>query len=172
MKLLTHSTFMFFFQTSTVSQFPGLYDALTGSKSIFRGIKNVVGGILTIDEKHHGCIKKQICCEFADDQCKGVHEEPDNALDEEGSGDGDDYDYDPVKRSWVRKPKRRKFIKERGRLRWIGDAIANGLSRVAKGVGFVPSSNRRQGLPPTLMNKAADFALSHWEKIPWHEMIQ
>lgn len=174
------------FVTSTVSQFPGLYDALTGSKSIFIGIKNVVGGILQIDEQHHGCVQRYVCCKFAEDGCEKDEEEedydePNNDL-EEGSGDYEDYDghedrYDYVKRSWVRIPKRRKVqkrklkVKKPGSWRWIGDAIVGGLSRVAKGVGFVPSSNRRQGLPPTVMNKVADIALHNWNKIPWHEMV-
>ena len=134
-----------------------------------------------MDEQHHGCVQKYVCCKFAKDGCEVDEEEEELSNDlEEGSGDYEDYEdrYDYVKRSWVRIPKRRKVqkrklkVKKPGSWRWIGDAIASGVSRVAKGIGFVPSSNRRQGYPPTLMNHAADIALANWEKIPWHKMIQ
>ena len=117
--------------------------------TVFRGVKNVVGGILTIDEKHHGCIQKSVCEGFMDGEFEHVPE------------------LDPVKRSWVWK---KKVIRPPGKLRWIGDLVANGLSRVARRIGFVPSSNRRQSTG--IMGVVADYAFHHWNKIPWHEMIQ
>ena len=74
---------------------------------------------------------------------------------------------DPVKRTWVYKPK---VIKKRGRLRWIGDLIVNGLSRVARRIGFVPNSNRRQS--GGFMGNMATFAMTNFNRIPRDAMIQ
>jgi hypothetical protein len=73
---------------------------------------------------------------------------------------------DPVKRTWVYKPK---VIKKRGRLRWIGDLIVNGLSRVARRIGFVPNSNRRQS--GGFMGNMATFAVTNFNRIPREAMI-
>ena len=124
-------------------------NAIYGPNSLLRGVKNIIGGVLAIDGVHSNCIQKTICDEFSQEIVENSVE------------------LDPVKRTWVYKPK---VIQRRGRLRWIGDLIANGLSKVARKVGFVPNSNRRQSTG--LMGYAATFALSNFKKIPWEHVIQ
>ena len=116
---------------------------------MLRGVKNVIGGILAIDGVHNKCIQKTICDEFSAEIVENSVE------------------LDPVKRTWVYKPK---VIQRRGRLRWIGDLIFNGLSKVARRVGFVPNSNRRQSLG--VMGSVATFALANFKRIPWEHVVQ
>ena len=85
-------------------------------------------------------MQKTICDRFADEV---IEEKP---------------ELDPVKRSWVLK---RKVVKPRGNWRWMGDIILNGVSRVARRIGFVPNSNRRQGGNP-ILGPIATFAYNNW----------
>ena len=127
-----------------------MYDAVAGPTSILRGVKNVVGGMLAIDGVHSKCMQKTICDRFADEV---IEEKP---------------ELDPVKRSWVLK---RKVVKPRGNWRWMGDIIVNGVSRVARRIGFVPNSNRRHGGNP-ILGPIASFVHNNWQQIPWTELIQ
>ena len=104
---------------------------------------------MAIDDVHSKCIQKTVCDEITDEIVENSVE------------------LDPVKRTWVYKPK---VIKKRGRLRWIGDLIVNGLSRVARRIGFVPNSNRRQS--GGFMGNMATFAMTNFNRIPRDAMIQ
>ena len=142
-------SFFFLFQINSKAQFPGLFDAIAGQNSLLRGVKNVVGGVLAVDNVHSQCIQKTVCDEMAEEIVENSVE------------------LDPVKRTWVYKPK---VIKKRGRLRWIGDLIVNGLSRAARRIGFVPNSNRRQS--GGFMGNMATIAMTGFHKIPRDAMIQ
>ena len=95
-------------------QFPQLANAIWGSDSLLPGIRNVLGGVLGADSIHANCLQKIVCNEFADQVIEVSTQ------------------VDPVKRTVVHVPK---VVKPRGRLRWIGDVLANGLSRVSRRLG-------------------------------------
>ena len=140
------SNIQFGFVDSMASRIP----SIGGQYSLLTGVKNVIGGILAVDNIHGKCVQKKFCDQFAVTN-KTIKTK----------------ELDPIKRSWVYKEK---VIEERGKLRWIGDMIANGLSRVARRIGFVPNSNRRQSFG--FMGNAATFAMKHWQNIPWEKMVQ
>lgn len=133
---------------TTRSQFPTASNAIFGPNSILRGVKNVIGGIVKFDAVHSKCLQKTMCSEFSDEIV------------------ANDVELDPVKRTWVYKPK---LIQRKGRLRWLGDILANGVSRMARRIGFAPT-NRRQS--PTLLGSAASFALSSFGKVPLDSIVQ
>ena len=77
---------------------------------------------------------------------------------------------DPVKRTIYYVPK---VIQPRGRLRWIGDAIASGVSKVADRMGINPYGfRRRQGVPPSLGARMVEFMISNIDKIPIKQIFQ
>ena len=64
-------------------------------------------------------------------------------------------------------------VQRRGKLRWIGDLIAGGIGKVADKLGVNPYGfRRRQGVPPTLAQKAVEFVVANWEKIPIKQIFQ
>ena len=93
------------------AQFPGVFETFATVQNMFApvqtmlpGVKNVMGGLLAMDEVHKKCIQKTICSQFAPEIIETRAE------------------FDPVKRSMVLVPQ---VIQERGKLRWIGDMIVN-----------------------------------------------
>ena len=106
--------------------FPELANTIWGKDSLVYGVKNVIGGVLAMDNVHNSCVQKTLC-----DEMSG--EIVDNTL-----------ELDPVKRSYVPVPK---IIKEKGRLRWIGDMFTNALGRIGRKMGIIPT-NRRQSSGP------------------------
>ena len=65
------------------------------------------------------------------------------------------------------------IVQRRGRLRWIGDLIAGGIGRVADKLGVNPYGfRRRQGIPPTLAQRAVEFVVANWDKIPIKQIFQ
>ena len=132
------------------AQFPELSNAIFGPNSIVRGMKNVVGGVLGLDTVHSQCIQKTVCSEMGN-QIIDVRA-----------------DLDPVKRTWVYQPK---VIKKRGRLRWIGDAIFDSVAKVARKIGLVPNSNRRQG-DGGMVGNAIAFTTNAFKKIPTDSILQ
>jgi len=83
---------------------PGVIQGATTAQQMLYGMKNVMGGLLAVDDVHKNCIQKTICSQFAPEIIETREE------------------FDPVKRSMVLIPK---VIQERGKLRWIGDMIVN-----------------------------------------------
>ena len=133
------------------AQFPELSNAIFGPNSLVRGVKNVMGGVLGFDTVHSQCMQKTICSEVS------------NPIIDFRA------DLDPVKRTWVYQPK---VIKKRGRLRWIGDAIFNGVAKVARKIGLAPS-NRRQGvIGNPLVDKAIAMGTKVFNKIPKDSILQ
>ena len=49
------------------AQFPTIANEIFGPNSYVRGIKNVLGGIVSADNVHKKCIQKTICNEFSDE---------------------------------------------------------------------------------------------------------
>ena len=138
------------------AQFPAIANAIYGPDSLLYGIKNVVGGVLAADKVHHSCMQKTLCSEFAPEVVE-VEER-----------------FDPVKRTQVRVPR---VVQRRGRLRWIGDAVANGVGKLADLLRVNPytnRANRRQGLAAgnTLAARAVEFVVANWEKIPLQQIFQ
>ena len=131
------------------AQFPALSNAIFGPNSLVRGVKNVMGGVLGMDIVHNKCIQRTLCGEMG------------NAIIDIRA------DVDPVKRTFVYAPK---VIKQRGRLRWIGDAIVNGVAKVASKIGLGPN-NRRQGEGGWVGN-AITFAKASFDKIPRESILQ
>lgn len=83
---------------------PVITQAASTAQLMVPGIKNVMGGLLEMDNHHSKCIQKSICSQFASEIIETREE------------------FNPVKRSMVLIPK---VIQERGKLRWIGDIIVN-----------------------------------------------
>ena len=140
--------FIFFTPQYTNSQFPGVANTIFGPNSLLRGVKSVIGGIVKLDSVHSKCMQKTMCSEFADEII-------DNCV-----------ELDPVKRTWVYKPK---IIQRKGRLRWIGDMVSQGVSKISRTLGLY-KSNRRQS--PTLLGSVASFALENFGKIPLQSIVQ
>ncbi len=130
-------------------QFPEVANAIWGPNSIVRGVKNVIGGVLAMDGVHSKCAQKTMCSEFADEIVEASAE------------------LDPVKRTWVYVPR---VVQRKGRLRWIGDMIANTVGRVSRRLGLHPD-NRRQG-GGGLVGAAISFAASRFSEIPFESMMQ
>ena len=108
------------------------------------------------DSVHNKCMQKEICKQFAPEIVKTEER------------------FDPVKRSLVPITK---VVQERGKLRWIGDALAYPLKRLARGLGVRTGQDqllKRQGggVPPTLVAAVADFVVKNWNKIPVNQMFQ
>ena len=133
----------------TNGQFPTIANSIFGPNSIVRGVKNVVGGVLAIDQVHNKCAQKTLCSEFADEIVEASAE------------------LDPVKRTWVYVPK---VVQKRGRLRWIGDIITNAVSRVSRRLGLHPDNRRQDG--GGLVGAAINFAVARFQEIPLESMMQ
>ena len=58
------------------------------------------------------------------------------------------------------------LVREPGRLRWIGDIIATGLSKVARKVGLFPDPNRRNDGMMGNVGKMGEFASKKMQEIP------
>jgi hypothetical protein len=86
------------------AQIPEILNTFTTVQRMLPGVKNVMGGLLAVDDVHKKCIQKTICNQFVPEIIETRAE------------------FDPVKRSLVLVPK---VIQERGKLRWIGDMIVN-----------------------------------------------
>lgn len=133
-------------------QFPEIANSIFGPDSYFRGVRNVLGGVLGADNVHKKCLQKTLCDEFA----PAIVEVSER--------------YDPVKRSMVRIPR---VIKQRGRLRWIGDLVSRGVGKVASRLGVNPwGFKRRQGGEATLAARAVEFIVANWQKIPVQQIFQ
>ena len=135
---------------SVQCQFPNVANAIFGPSSMVRGVKNLMGGILATDNNHHSCIQRVLCHEMKPEKVEITEE------------------IDPVKRTIVYK---RKVIRKAGRLRWIGDIIANLFTKVTDPI------NRRifkgaQGKPLYfgLFQKAVNSVTEKAGQIP-HDMI-
>ena len=85
-------------------------NAVFGPDSLVRGVKNIMGGLVALDNTHSKCMMKKLCKEFSNE-----------VVDRTG--------FDPVKRTFVHHPK---VIQRRGSLRWIGDLVANGFNGMAR----------------------------------------
>jgi len=137
------------FFKGTNGQFPGFANAVWGKDSYLPGIKKIVGGVLAADITHSKCTQKMLCDEMAPE----IIEMTDTI--------------DPVKRTIVRIPR---LVKPRGRLRWLGDAVVNTVSRVSRRIGIDPNefgkSNRRQAVPSSLVTKAVSGAMGVFKGIP------
>ncbi len=79
-------------------------DIVANAGSYLPGIRNVMSGILAIDKVHKKCLQRSLCESFT------------------GPVVADKKIYDPIKRSSVTV---REVIQKEGRLRWIGDLLAN-----------------------------------------------
>jgi len=108
-----------------------------------QGVKNVLGGVVGVDGKHKSCMQKSVCKLFVEE-----------VIDVEER-------YDPYDRSIQLVP----VVKqERGALRWLGDAIFNGIDNLRENIG--PNlddfsrrvAQRRQGAGPSAVSGAAALA--------------
>ena len=140
MSALIRFLFILILFRANEAQFPGLANAVWGPDSLIYGVKNVLGGVLALDEVHSQCLQKNLCSEFSE-------EVTENSL-----------ELDPVKRTYYNVPK---VIHRRGRLRWIGDLIVNAMNRVGRRIGI---GNRRQS--SGLLANAASFAAAKISEIP------
>ena len=120
-------------------------NTIWGKDSLVYGVKNVIGGVLAMDNVHNSCVQKTLCDEMAG-------EIVDNTL-----------ELDPVKRSYVPVPK---IIKEKGRLRWIGDMFTNALGRIGRKMGIIPTNRRQSSGPPNIMTSMFHYANSRISEIP------
>ena len=120
-------------------------NTIWGKDSLVYGVKNVIGGVLAMDKVHNSCVQKTLCDEMAG-------EIVDNTL-----------ELDPVKRSYVPVPK---IIKEKGRLRWIGDMFTNALGRIGRKMGIIPTNRRQSSGPPNIMTSMFHYANSRISEIP------
>ena len=89
---------------NTNSQFSGITQTVSTLQTFVPGVKNVMGGLLAADGVHKKCIQRTLCDQFSGEVIETRAE------------------FDPVKRSLVLIPT---VVKERGKLRWIGDMIVN-----------------------------------------------
>ena len=92
---------------NTNSQFPdiaGITGMISSVQTLVPGVKNVMGGLLAADAAHSKCMQRTLCDQFSGEVIETRTE------------------FDPVKRSLVLIPT---VVKERGKLRWIGDMIVN-----------------------------------------------
>ena len=132
------------------SQLPaGLTSAIFGPNSLLRGVKNVLGGVLALDGVHSKCVQKSICNEFSNEIVETTAK------------------IDPVKRTLVYVPK---IVKRRGRLRWMGDLVVNGLSKMGTKLGLLSSNRRQANLG--LLGPVVSFASSEFGKIPLQSILQ
>ena len=108
--------------------------------------------MLALDTVHSNCMQKTLCTEFADEIVE-------NSL-----------ELDPVKRSWVYIPK---VVQKRGRLRWIGDIIANAVNRVGRKIGLAATNNRRQSTAGLgILGTMTNFAAARVNDIPLPSIMQ
>ena len=117
--------------------------------SLIPGVKNVLGGVLAMDKVHSQCVQKSICEQFSDEIIDT------NSIVEENS----------IKRSYVPP----KVIKERGRLRWIGDMFFNTLGKFGRKIGIIPT-NRRQS--SSAMGTMYHFAKQRMDEIPKEAIVR
>ena len=133
---------------STYILFPELANTIWGKDSLVYGVKNVIGGVLAMDNVHSQCIQKTLCDEVSDEILS-------NSL-----------ELDPVKRTYVYVPK---IIKPKGRLRWIGDLFTNALGRIGRKMGIIPT-NRRQSSGP--MGAMFNYASKRMSEIPPKSVVR
>ena len=117
------------------AQFPDLANELFGPKSTIQGVKKLMGGILGADAVHSKCLQKTLCSAVSDEIVERTLVP------------------DPVKRTLVYSTR---VIQPKGSLRWIVDIIFDGVSRVARKIGLVPS--------PALERRLGKLTISneHW----------
>ena len=106
----------------------------------------MVGDAVALDMNFKKCMQKRVCEGFSD------HEHVENVE-----------RYDPTSRSWKTESR---VVREPGRLRWIGDIIATGLSKVARKVGLFPDPNRRNDGMMGNVGKMGEFASKKMQEIP------
>lgn len=127
------------------------------------GVKNVMGGMLAMDDIHHKCMRKRICEEFTEEVVEMTEMKDNTSRSDSGTV------LVPV------------VVKPRGRLRWIGDYVARGINFLADRLGLIePQINfqRRQGGPlgiypqASLVAKAWAFGSEAFKKIPVQSFVQ
>lgn len=77
---------------------------IASAQSFLPGVRNVLSGILAIDKVHKKCLQRSLCESFS------------------GPVVAERKVFDPVKRSSVSV---KEVVQKEGRLRWIGDFLAN-----------------------------------------------
>ena len=110
----------------------------------------MVGDAVQLDQNFKKCMQKRVCEGFSDQEhIENVER------------------YDPTSRSWKTESR---VVRTPGRLRWIGDMIATGLSKVARTVGFLPDPKRRNDGKMGTMGKMGEFATKKMQEIPMNHV--